>query len=132
MSQQGSVGRSDKRVYPRVPLDAKVRINYPDRERLVTELCRDVSVGGMFVATATPPAVGSIVGFELDLEILQGRISGTGEVVWTQEGAVPSARGSGFGMRFVEIDPRHRQLIFRIVDRFVQRGGQPFDLENSG
>ena len=38
-------------------------------------------------------------------------------------------RPGGFGVKFVQLDPRFRGLIYRVVDRFIQGGGDPFDLE---
>jgi hypothetical protein len=32
---------------------------------------------------------------------------------------------------FVEMAPLRRELIYRIVDRYIRSGGQPFDLDRS-
>lgn len=116
------------RADPRVELRTEVRVAYPDRASLVRSFCRNISVGGMFVETDVPPATATRVRFELDLEHFSEVVRGVGEVMWVKAKARPDD-SAGFGMRFVEIDPRQRRLIFRIVDRFIQHGGLPFDLD---
>jgi uncharacterized protein (TIGR02266 family) len=122
---------AERRVHPRVPLHSEIKITYPDRERLFSEICANASVGGMFIESPTPVEVGTIIRFELDLAALNVSVRGVGEVVWRRQGTATTGGGSGFGIRFVEMDPRDRQMIYRIVDRFIQGGGQPFDLEGS-
>lgn len=130
MNDESRRGGAERRVDPRVPLRTEVRISYPDPERLVAEFCANVSIGGMFVEMPAPPPVGTTVTFVLDFPAQKGLIQGTGEVVWRREG--DGAGSAGFGVRFVELDPLHRQLIYRVVDRHIQNGGQPFDLDRSG
>lgn len=130
MTDERSVhGGVEQRQHARAPIEAEVRISYPDRERLVAELCRNVSVGGMFVASDAAPAVGTVVRFELDLAVLKGLLRGTGEVAWVRSEPAGKDAPAGFGVRFVDLDAHQRQLIFRIVDRYIQRGGEPFDLD---
>jgi uncharacterized protein (TIGR02266 family) len=130
MGEPSRPSGAEQRANPRVELKTEVRVAYPDRQSLVASLCRNISVGGMFVETEHPPAPATAVRFELDLKHFSEVVRGVGIVVWTQpaggEGDPP-----GFGMRFLDIDPRQRQLIFRIVDRFIQGGGQPFDLDGA-
>lgn len=125
-TQSGGV---EQRANPRVELRTEVRVAYPDRQSLVASLCRNISVGGMFVETELPPALGTAVRFELLLQHFAEVVRGVGEVVWVKPSRGESDR-AGFGMRFLDIEPRQRQLIFRIVDRYIQGGGQPFDLES--
>lgn len=120
---------ADLRRDPRVTLETEVRIEYGDVTGFVREFCRDVSVGGMFVECPNPPEPGRVVRFELDLpRPVPQKISGRGEVAWRRlPGGEPNLRG-GFGLRFTEIAAADRRLIFRIIDRYIQGGGNPFDL----
>lgn len=121
---------ADRRTAPRVPLETEIRIFYPDLRRLADEICRDVSVGGMFIESAAPLAVGTRLRFELSLPARRPRVvHGEGEVVWRRPPGGDPARLPGYGVRFVDLDPRFRELIFRTVDRFIQGGGEPFDLD---
>jgi type IV pilus assembly protein PilZ len=116
----------EQRSHPRAPLSAAVRIDYPTRQSVAASFCRNISVGGMFVETPLPPPVGTEVEFELALVPLGVTIAGRGEVVWTRPSADPDS--GGFGLRFVEISPEDRQLVFQLVDGYIQTGGLPFDL----
>jgi uncharacterized protein (TIGR02266 family) len=129
MAEATRSGSFEHRVDPRVELRTEVRVAYPDRQSIVASLCRNISVGGMFIETELPPAPATVVRFEIDLEHFSEVVRGVGEVVWVKPSRGEGDR-AGFGLRFLDIDPRQRQLIFRIVDRYVQRGGQPFDLDS--
>ena len=107
-----------------------MRITYPDLGRLTREICANVSVGGMFVEMPAPPPLGARVDFELDLPGRRPRtIEGRGEVAWRRPAHAGAARPSGCGVRFVELDARFRELVFLVVDRYIQGGGEPFDLD---
>ena len=79
MGDDGRSGGAERRVDPRVPLHSEIKNTYPDREELLSGICGNVSLGGMFV----------------------------------------------------EMNPRDQGVIYRIIDRFTQGGGWPFDLEMS-
>ena len=119
----------ERRQDPRAPIETVVRIEYGDFRGFVREFCRDVSVGGMFVECPNPPEPGRAVRFELELPApVPQRIVGRGEVAWRRLPSEEARLRPGFGLRFTEIDPGARRLIFRIIDRWVQRGGNPFDI----
>ncbi len=123
----------DRRAAPRAPVRIEVRIVYSDLHRLADEICRDISVGGMFVESADPPGVGTEIRFEIHFPTKQVLVvRGEGVVVWIQPKRDDPVRPSGFGVKFQQLDPRFRSLIFRVVDRHIQHGGNPFDLERDG
>jgi uncharacterized protein (TIGR02266 family) len=120
----------EQREDPRAAVRTEVRISYPDLSRLTREICSNVSVGGMFVEMPAPPEVGTEVAFELDLPGRRPRtIQGRGEIVWRRTAHASATQPSGCGVRFVELDARFRELVFLVVDRFIQGGGEPFDLD---
>lgn len=123
---------ANRRTAPRVPLVVEVRVLLPDFASFVREVCRNVSIGGMFVQTPTPPPVGSVLRFELDLPDRAGVVHGSGEVAWVRSQDDPPANPAGFGLKFLDVPPTQRDLIFQVVDRFIQRGGAPFDLDQAG
>lgn len=121
----------ERRTAPRAAVRAELSIEYPDLNRLADAICRDISVGGMFVECQTPLPVGTEIRFDLHLPPpKRGVVRGEGLVVWCRPFEEGQSRPGGFGVRFVQLDPRFRRLIYRIVDRFIQRGGDPFDLEH--
>jgi len=120
----------ERRAAPRAAVRTEVRIYYPDLHRLADEICRDISVGGMFVESAAPPAIGTEIRFEIHLPTKQLLVvDGEGVVVWVHPNSNDPLRPNGFGVKFQQLDPRFRNLIFRVVDRHIQRGGNPFDLD---
>ena len=129
----GSTGEgANRRKALRVPVFVEVRILLPDFATFVREVCRNVSLGGMFVQTPTPPPVGSVLRFELDLPERSGVVQGTAEVAWCRAADDPPDRPAGFGLRFLDVPATQLDLIFQVVDRFIQRGGAPFDLDQTG
>lgn len=132
MGDDGRSGSAQRRANPRVPLHSEIKITYPDREKLLSGICGNVSMGGMFVESPITMDVGTVVRFELDLATLSTTVRGVGEVVWRRPGTAATGESSGFGIRFVEMDTWDQVVIYRIIDRFIQGGGQPFDLEGSG
>ena len=134
MSDEQNVagGGVERRVHPRVPVETRVRVEYGSLRGFVEEVCRNVSIGGMFVQTPTPPPVGSVLRFELDLPDRAGVVHGSGEVAWVRSQDDPPANPAGFGLKFLDVPPTQRDLIFQVVDRFIQRGGAPFDLDQAG
>lgn len=127
----GSV--SERRAAPRATVRTEIRIFYPDLRRLADAICRDISVGGMFVESRSPLAVGTEIRFDLHFPTRKPQVvRGEGVVAWSRPNDEAQQRPGGFGVRFVRLDPRFRGLIFRVVDRFIQGGGDPFDIEVEG
>ena len=85
---------AEQRRHARVPLATRVEILYSTKQNLVDAICRDISIGGMFVESPAPPAVGSRIEFEV-------------------------------------LDPQFRKLVYRVVDRHIQRGGTPYGLDGA-
>ena len=108
----------------------EIRIFYPDLRGLADAICRDISVGGMFVESRAPLAVGTEIRFDLHFPTRKPQVvRGEGVVAWSRPHDEDLHRPGGFGVKFVRLDPRFRSLIFRVVDRFILSGGDPFDIE---
>lgn len=132
MTKQERAG-VEQRAHPRAAVRSEIQIVYPDLKQLATAICSDLSVGGMFVETEAPLPVTAPVHFALHLPGRTPRVvNGEGVVVWRLERQAPSDPSPGFGVRFTQLDPRFRALIFRLVDSYIQGGGVPFDLEPEG
>jgi uncharacterized protein (TIGR02266 family) len=122
-------GGVERRRDRRAPAELEIEIRFPDLEQLERRICRDVSVGGMYVESEQPPALGTAIEFRFVLPSRREiHARGTGRVVWRRPR--PDGRPAGFGVQFLELDRHFRELVFRVVDRFIQRGGTPFDLES--
>jgi uncharacterized protein (TIGR02266 family) len=95
----------------------------------VEEYSANLSLGGMFVRSAEPAPIGARLRIEFRLGGDTPLIEGEGEVVWVRPREDGEGRQAGMGIRFLEIAPPSRQLIFNVVDRHIEAGGVPFDLE---
>jgi uncharacterized protein (TIGR02266 family) len=112
----------------RVPLAAKVAFKFERFSGFISEFSSNISPTGMFIMTKTPESPGNLLDFEFRLgdgfEIIQGK----GEVVWTRAIAEGPNRPPGMGIRFLELSEGSKELIYRIVDQYIQDGGTPFDV----
>jgi uncharacterized protein (TIGR02266 family) len=112
----------------RVPLATKVQFKFDRFSGFISEYSANISPTGMFIVSSNPEPLGRVLDLEFRLgdgfEIIQGK----GEVVWSRAMADGPNRPSGMGLRFTELSEGSKDLIYRIVDRYVQEGGTPFDL----
>lgn len=108
------------RAHPRVPLSVEVSLE--SENNFFTGLTDNISEGGVFVATHTPPERGTRVEFELVLSE-DARFPIKGEVCWTRDVAA-STEGAppGCGIRWVSIS----DAALRAVMRFIRERGTIF------
>ena len=92
----------EQRRYPRYPV--KLQVQYQDTDREVVISCNDVSLGGLFLSTATPPRSGTRV--SLSIELPDGR-----GVVWATGHVVHLIPGRGMGIAFSNFGPGSRQRL---------------------
>lgn len=112
----------------RVPIAAKVAFKFERFTGFISEYSANISPTGMFITTNTPEPPGSVLDFEFQLGDGFDLIRGKGEVVWTRAVAEGPSRPAGMGIRFLELSEGSKELIYRIVDQYVQDGGTPFDV----
>lgn len=112
----------------RVPISTRVTFKFERFSGFISEYSANVSPTGMFITTNSPEPPSSVLDFEFQLgdgfEIIQGK----GEVVWTRAVAEGPNRPAGMGIRFLELAEGSKELIYRIVDQYIQDGGTPFDV----
>lgn len=107
---------ADHRLHPRYPL--RVRIDLAGPHGFVKTTTENLSIGGLFVATRAPYAVGSRV--ELVLRILHAPpMELQGEVRWIRE----AGRGipGGMGIRLHGLTGAQES----VIDSFLQSGLKP-------
>ena len=112
----------------RVPLETRVQLKFEWFGGFISEYSSNISPGGMFIRTQTPEPVGRLIGFELRLGDGYELIRGTGEVMWVRPMDQGPDKPAGMGIRFLEISPEGRELIYQMVDNFIAAGGTPFDV----
>jgi Tfp pilus assembly protein PilZ len=97
---------AEKRVHKRVTLVEDLYFNSQATRPLV-----DLSERGMFVATAEPYAMGSILELRFKLFDDEHEIRAQGRVIYVLEGL-------GMGLQFVEISHQDRERIHQFLQRF--------------
>lgn len=117
------------RTSKRAPIETRVRFRFANLEDFEVRQSADLSLGGMFLKGHNPPPAGTRVDFEFVLTDATELIRGTGEVVWSREEDEGPDKPSGMGIRFLKLSPGSRAIIFHAVDRWIQEGGEPFDVE---
>lgn len=116
------------RTSGRVPVAGTVELRFERFSGFIREYAANLSLGGMFVRTASPKPAGTLVNFEFRLADDYPLISGTGEVVWTRWRDGGPEEPAGMGVRFQQLDPRGRELISTIVAERQREGAAAFDL----
>ncbi|HET9225273.1 MAG TPA: TIGR02266 family protein [Thermoanaerobaculia bacterium] len=112
----------------RVPIATKVAFKFDRFSGFISEYSANISPTGLFITTNTPEPPGSVLDFEFQLGDGFDLIRGKGEVVWIRAIAEGPSRPAGMGIRFIELSEGSKELIYRIVDQYVQDGGTPFDV----
>lgn len=112
----------------RVPLETRVQLKFEWFGGFISEYSANISPGGIFIRTQTPEPVGRLIGFELRLGDDYELIKGNGEVVWARVIDQGPDKPAGMGIRFLEITPDGRELIYQMVDNYIAQGGTPFDV----
>jgi molecular chaperone DnaK len=112
----------------RVPLAHRIQLKFDRFSGFINEYFSNLSPGGIFIRTDTPEPPGQLLDFEFRLGDGYELIHGRGEVVWARERGEGPERPPGMGVRFLELSPGSKDLIYKIVDDYVAHGGKPFDL----
>lgn len=92
----------ERREHSRIPVTTKVRRKGGDQEEVL--FTDDLSEGGIFLKSETPPFVGTIVELEISIPNNDKLIEVKGEVAWRLE-------GKGCGVRFMRITQAQRKMI---------------------
>ncbi|HEX6901095.1 MAG TPA: TIGR02266 family protein [Thermoanaerobaculia bacterium] len=112
----------------RVPLETRVQFKFDRFSGFISEYSANISPGGMFIRTRAPQPPGTVLDLEFRLGDGFELIKGRAEVVWVRAEDEGSMRPAGMGLRFQELAPGSKELIYRIVDEHIAQGGTPFDV----
>jgi hypothetical protein len=82
----------EKRLHPRKPVEIPVSIAFEATQAQATGICRDISIGGMFVETEVKAAFGEIL--SVKIEAPGGALVFPAVVRW----AAPTGLGLQFGL----------------------------------
>jgi hypothetical protein len=107
MSKQGS--KADRR-HQRVATPKGVWVAWQQDKQQSVSRVRDLNVGGLFIATPTPLATGSVV--SVLMSVPEGEIRGKATV----RNLIP---GEGMGVQFTEISTENQVRLDKLVARLL-------------
>ena len=93
------------RIFRRVPFETAVRLRFDNFSGFVTEYSGNISLGGMFIRSDSPPPIGTQVEIEFKLDDDFDLIRGRGKVIWVRDEAAAPASGAGPGSALRRADP---------------------------
>jgi uncharacterized protein (TIGR02266 family) len=113
----------------RVPVDSQVVLKFDHFGGFFIDYAANLSLKGIFIQTDDPKPPGSIFIFEIWLGDERRLVHGIGEVVWVRRAAEGINRPAGMGIRYLKLDEESRQVIHRVVEEQLEKGGEVFDFD---
>ena len=109
---------TERRRHERVPFAEPIRITASSLDLRSTEQAIDLSLGGLFYRTDTPPRVGTMMDVQLGVDEDGEPIHAKAKVVRTVPPLKELAVPAGAGLLFTELDERGRLFIENTVNRY--------------
>jgi uncharacterized protein (TIGR02266 family) len=120
--------RKDRRVKI---VSLNVRYKSATIDEFIENHAHDVSRGGIYIKTANPFPVGTLLKFEIRLAADQPVITGVGRVVWKRDAPHDSAdQPAGMGVKFIKVDDASRVVIDRLASSRAD-AGKAFESETA-
>jgi uncharacterized protein (TIGR02266 family) len=107
------------REHSRAPLKAPVKLQFESWSEPLEGFTGNISVGGMFVETTDPKAVGTYLRFEIRLPGEGDPVRGLGEVVWLRSRSEGPDLPKGMGIQFRHFQDQEYQRLERIVEALI-------------
>ena len=112
----------------RVPLETEIILKFAHFGGFFVEYSANISQTGIFIKTDSPRPAGSVFIFEIWLGDDFKAVHGVGEVMWVREVAEGPERPAGMGVRYLKVDPSSQDVVRRMIDEQIRRGGRVFEL----
>ena len=113
------MNRTEGRSHPRVPV--RFTVEFTQGSMMHHGACLNLSQGGMFIATAGPPAPETEVFLDFAPPELDRPVSTPARVVWVREEGRKRDAVAGMGVQFLNPEPAMADLIGSMVDRLRQQ-----------
>ncbi|MBW2493166.1 MAG: PilZ domain-containing protein [Deltaproteobacteria bacterium] len=110
---------AQKRKSVRVPLD--LNVDFESRGEVRKCLMKNLSAGGLFVATESPLPIGTPFNVRIRIERTGEEIERPGEVVSVGVSANLAREQHGMGIRFVNLSAEQIQLVTEISEEAMKR-----------
>ena len=101
MSSAQVIDNAERRFERRLPI--RITVEYEDMEDFLTDYTANLSIGGMFIETAEPLAVGTRFRLRFTVPGRPTPIDTVAVVRWSQPAARRSPVAPGMGVRFEEL-----------------------------
>ena len=121
---------AQSRASVRVPLS--LNVDFESRGEVRKCLMKNLSAGGIFVATESPLPIGTPFNVRIRLERTGEEIELPGEVVSVEVSANLAEEERGMGIRFVNLDEAQREQVAELYEHAIKKavegaGGAPLD-----
>jgi uncharacterized protein (TIGR02266 family) len=104
-----------------------VQVTFESEHNFYTGLTRDLSGGGLFVATSQVQRVGELIHLVFTLPGAVEPIDTITEVCWVRTTALPGGGGeTGMGLRFLQMSPQAKKAVQAFL---AQRESIFFDVD---
>ena len=107
---QGQKQRADPRV------DVELEVQYRTAQEFTAAYAKNISGGGIFIRSQKPLPLNSEVQVRFTLPGVLHPLAVRGLVVWTNPHPSRSSFPSGMGIKFMELDPKAKEIIARFVE----------------
>ena len=116
---------------PTMPGDGwvEVELPFPGVRPFEEEFAPNLATDGLFIPTSEPLPPSTVVRVHVTLPDEFVLLEGTGVVVWSRQPGDPSGAPPGMSLRFATLSQHYQDLLDRIVQTHVERGGVPFEVE---
>lgn len=104
---------SERRVVARLPI--RVMVEYQAIEDFLIDYTANVSLGGIFIQTTDPMAVGTTFKLRLSIPTRQRPIDTVGVVRWTVPPEESGPLIPGMGVQFDELNPTDLRAVHRLL-----------------
>ena len=108
---------------PRIPLKTNVFVMFAQFGDFFVENSANISQSGIFIKSDRPRPPGSVFMFATWLGEEFRLVCGVAEVVWVRKEAEGPERPTGMGVRYLKTDRSSQEMIGRVVDGRLRRGG---------
>ncbi len=102
---------NNKRIAKRLTLDYDVSVDVGQETSFYTGMLKDISTGGVFIATDRHHKVGSTLQLRLAFPGLDGPVEVTGIVRWHRSTFASGDLPEGIGVSFEELTPEVKKAI---------------------
>lgn len=104
-------------------------LRYDSFHQAEDELGPFLTNDGIFCATGSPLEPSTVVRIRVELPDDVIIIQGTGVVFWTRDSDEGPSKPAGMAVRFASLAPRSKEIIEKLVQSNLVRGGAEFELE---